>query len=86
MQAPVFPPSPRRNVWAECSVLMIRGQVFDQVQDRVTSDMESAKDIYNNYLERLKDSLRIQATRMIIYGASTFFAVNRLPYERIGFC
>jgi two-component system, NtrC family, sensor kinase len=50
-------------------VLMIRGQVFDQAQDRVSSDMESAKEIYNNYLERLKDSLRIHATRMIVYGA-----------------
>jgi two-component system, NtrC family, sensor kinase len=50
-------------------VLMIRGQVYDQAQDRVASDLESAKEIYKNYLERLKDSLRIHATRMIIYGA-----------------
>jgi two-component system, NtrC family, sensor kinase len=50
-------------------VLMIRGQVFDQAQDRVASDIESAKEIYQNYLERLKDSLRIHATRMIVYGA-----------------
>jgi two-component system, NtrC family, sensor kinase len=50
-------------------VLMIRGQVFDQAQDRVASDIESAKEIYKNYLDRLKDSLRIHATRMIVYGA-----------------
>jgi two-component system, NtrC family, sensor kinase len=50
-------------------VLMIRGQVFDQAQNRVASDLESAKEIYKNYLERLKDSLRIHATRMIVYGA-----------------
>jgi two-component system, NtrC family, sensor kinase len=50
-------------------VFMIRGQVFDQAQDRVSSDVESAKEIYTNYLERLKDLLRIHATRMIVYGA-----------------
>ncbi len=49
--------------------LMIRQQVYDQAQARVTSDLESAKEIYQNYLERLKDSLRIHATRMIVYGA-----------------
>ncbi len=50
-------------------VLMIRKQIYSQAQARVTSDLESAKQIYQNYLERLKDSLRIHATRMIIYGA-----------------
>ena len=49
--------------------LMIRRQIYDQAQARVTSDLESAKEIYQNYLERLKDSLRIHATRMIVYGA-----------------
>jgi two-component system NtrC family sensor kinase len=49
--------------------MMIRKQVYVQAQARVTSDLEAAKEIYNNYLERLKDSLRIHATRMIVYGA-----------------
>jgi two-component system NtrC family sensor kinase len=56
-------------VTAIVGVLMIRDQIYDQAQARVTSDLESAKEIYSNYLERLKDSLRIHATRMIVYGA-----------------
>jgi two-component system, NtrC family, sensor kinase len=56
-------------VAAGVGVLMIRTQIYDQAQARVTSDIESAKEIYLNYLERLKNSLRIHATRMIIYGA-----------------
>ncbi len=56
-------------VTAVVGVLMIREQIYKQAQARVTSDLESAKEIYNNYLERLKDSLRIHATRMIVYGA-----------------
>ena len=49
--------------------IVIRKQVYEQAQARVTSDLESAKEIYKNHLERLKDSLRIHATRMIVYGA-----------------
>jgi two-component system, NtrC family, sensor kinase len=49
--------------------LMIREQVYEQAQTRVSSDLESAKEIYQNYLERLKDSFRIHATRMVVYGA-----------------
>jgi two-component system NtrC family sensor kinase len=56
-------------ITALAGVLMIRQQIYDQAQVRVTSDLESAKEIYNNYEERLKDSLRIHATRMIVYGA-----------------
>ena len=56
-------------VTAAAGVLMIREQIYEQAQIRVTSDLESAKEIYNNYLERLKDSLRIHATRMVVYGA-----------------
>jgi two-component system, NtrC family, sensor kinase len=56
-------------VAAAVGVLMIREQIYEQAQSRVTSDLESAKEIYQNYLERLKDSLRIHATRMIVYGA-----------------
>ncbi|MBN1570472.1 MAG: cache domain-containing protein [Acidobacteria bacterium] len=56
-------------VTAIAGILMIRQQIYDQAQVRVTSDLESAKEIYSNYEERLKDSLRIHATRMIVYGA-----------------
>lgn len=56
-------------VTAVAGVMMIRAQIYDQAQVRVTSDLESAKEIYNNYADRLKDSLRIHATRMIVYGA-----------------
>jgi two-component system, NtrC family, sensor kinase len=56
-------------VTAVVGVLMIRDQIYDQAQSRITSDLESAKEIYSNYADRLKDSLRIHATRMIIYGA-----------------
>jgi two-component system, NtrC family, sensor kinase len=56
-------------VAAAVGVLMIREQIYEQAQSRVTSDLESAKEICQNYLERLKDSLRIHATRMIVYGA-----------------
>jgi two-component system NtrC family sensor kinase len=56
-------------VTALVGVLMIRDQIYDQGQSRITSDLESAKEIYSNYADRLKDSLRIHATRMVIYGA-----------------
>jgi two-component system, NtrC family, sensor kinase len=56
-------------ITAVVGVLMIREQIYEQAQARVTSDLESAKEIYQNYLDRLKDSLRIHATRMIVYGA-----------------
>jgi two-component system NtrC family sensor kinase len=56
-------------VIAIVGVLMIREQAYEQAQARVISDLESAKEIYQNYLDRLKDSLRIHATRMIVYGA-----------------
>ena len=56
-------------VAAFVGVLMIRDQIYDQAQVRVTSDLESAKEIYSNYAERLQNSLRIHATRMILYGA-----------------
>jgi two-component system NtrC family sensor kinase len=56
-------------VTAVAGVMMIRQQIYDQAQVRVTADLESAKEIYSNYAVRLKDSLRIHATRMIVYGA-----------------
>jgi two-component system, NtrC family, sensor kinase len=56
-------------VTATVGVLMIREQVYVQAQARMTSDLETAKLIYLNNLERLKESLRIHATRMVIYLA-----------------
>ncbi len=56
-------------VTAVAGVMMIRQQIYEQAQVRVTANLESAKEIYSNYAERLKDSLRIHATRMIVYGA-----------------
>ena len=56
-------------VTAVGGMLMFRGQIYDQAQARVKSDLESAKEIYQNYLERLKDAMRIHATRMVVYGA-----------------
>jgi two-component system NtrC family sensor kinase len=56
-------------VTATVGVLMIREQVYVQAQARMTSDLETAKLIYQNNLERLKESLRIHATRMVIYLA-----------------
>lgn len=50
-------------------VSMIRNRVFVQAQAQVNSDLEAAKEIYQSGLDRLKDALRIHATRMIIYGA-----------------
>ncbi|MEW6365811.1 MAG: cache domain-containing protein [Acidobacteriota bacterium] len=50
-------------------VRMIQRHVYEQAESKVSSDLESAKEIYQGYLERLKDSLRIHATRMMIYGA-----------------
>jgi nitrogen fixation/metabolism regulation signal transduction histidine kinase len=40
---------------------MLRRQVVAQAQERVTSDLEAGKEIYQGHLERLKDALRIHA-------------------------
>lgn len=50
-------------------VSMIRSRVWVQAQAQVNSDLEAAKEIYQSGLDRLKDALRIHATRMVIYGA-----------------
>jgi two-component system NtrC family sensor kinase len=47
----------------------INQQVYDLAQAQINSDLEGAKEIVRNYQERLKDALRIHATRMVIYGA-----------------
>jgi two-component system NtrC family sensor kinase len=68
-------------ITAILGVLMIRAQIYDQAQSRLDSDIESAKEIYSNYLERLKDALRIHATRMIVYGALENGDTTRLVAE-----
>ena len=50
-------------------VAMLRQQVYLQAGQRVNSDLEAAKEIYRGYLDRVKDTLRIHATRRLIYGA-----------------
>ncbi|HEY3352209.1 MAG TPA: cache domain-containing protein [Polyangia bacterium] len=54
---------------AVVGVLMIRRQVLDQAQGRIASDLSAAQEIYQNVVDRLKGSLRIHATRRVIYGA-----------------
>ena len=51
------------------AVMRIREQVFSQAQARVTSELEAAKEIYQNYEERLKDAIRIHGTRRTVVEA-----------------
>ncbi len=60
---------------------MLQQRVFEQAQNQVNSDLEAAKVIYQNYVERLKDALRIHATRMVIYGALLRRDKSGLPDE-----
>ena len=48
---------------------MLRARVYEQAQAQVNSDLRAAQEIYASTLDRLKDALRIHATRMVIYGA-----------------
>jgi two-component system NtrC family sensor kinase len=50
-------------------VKVIHDQIYTQAQAQVNSDLEGAKEIWRNYTERLKDAIRINASRMAIYGA-----------------
>ena len=56
-------------ITAIVGVKMIQKHVFKEAQSKVNSDLEAAKDIYQTTLDRLKNSLRIHATRRILYGA-----------------
>jgi two-component system NtrC family sensor kinase len=56
-------------VTALVGVGVIRQRVFVQAQAQVDSDLQAAKDIYQWSLDRLKNAIRIHATRMVIYGA-----------------
>ena len=44
-------------------ILMIQRQVIQQAQNQVTSDLSSAREIYTNSLDRIRDAVRINATR-----------------------
>jgi len=48
---------------------VIRQRVLAQAQAQVDSDLEAAKEIYRSSLDRLKNAIRIHATRMVVYGA-----------------
>lgn len=50
---------------------MLRERVYVQAQAQVNSDLEAARVIYQQHLERLKDALRIHASRRVIYEALT---------------
>jgi two-component system NtrC family sensor kinase len=56
-------------VTAAVGTAVIRRQVYSQAQAQVSSDLKGAGEILHNYTERLKDAIRIHATRMVIYRA-----------------
>jgi two-component system NtrC family sensor kinase len=56
-------------VTAVVGVGMIRQHVFAQAQTQVNANLEAAKEIYQNSVDRIQDAVRIHATRMVIYGA-----------------
>ena len=56
-------------ITAVVGVKVIYDQIYTRAQTQVDSDLEGAREIARNYLERLNDAIRIHATRMIIYGA-----------------
>jgi two-component system, NtrC family, sensor kinase len=56
-------------ITAVVGVKVIYDQIYTRAQTQVDSNLEGAREISRNNLERLKDAIRIHATRMIIYGA-----------------
>jgi len=54
---------------AMVGIHMIKKHVYKEAQSKVNSDLEYAKEIYGSNTTRIKDALRIHATRKIIYGA-----------------
>jgi len=56
-------------VTALVGVGVIRQRVYVQAQAQVDSDLQAARHIYQSSVDRLKDAIRIHATRMVIYGA-----------------
>ncbi len=54
-------------VTAIVGTTMIRRQVYSQAQAQVDSDLKGAQEIWRNTADRLKEAIRIHATRMVIY-------------------
>ena len=54
---------------AAVGVWMIDRQIYSQAQTQVNADLQGAHEIWHTSMERLENSMRIHATRMIIYGA-----------------
>jgi two-component system NtrC family sensor kinase len=68
-------------ITAFVGVRTIQQRVFAQAQAQVNSDLELMKVIYQDHLDRLKDALRIHATRMIVYGALSGRGTSELGAE-----
>ncbi len=56
-------------VTAAVGTTVIRRQVYSQAQAQVDSDLKGAEEIFRNYSDRLREAIRIHATRMVIYRA-----------------
>ena len=54
---------------AGVGVWLIYHHIYTQAQAQVNADIEGAREICRNSLERLEHAIRIHATRMVIYGA-----------------
>jgi two-component system, NtrC family, sensor kinase len=61
--------------------IMLRRQIWDQAQQRVSADLAAGQEIYQGTLDRLKDALRIHATRRILYAALAGGPDEELPAE-----
>jgi two-component system, NtrC family, sensor kinase len=66
-------------ITAVVGVWKIREEVYAQAEAKVNSDLGSAIEIYHNHLERLRDLLRIHATRRAMYEA-----LNRRDASMLG--
>jgi two-component system, NtrC family, sensor kinase len=60
---------------------MIKKHVYKEAQSKVNSDLEYAKEIYGSNTTRIKDALRIHATRKILYGALSSGDMSELGAE-----
>lgn len=67
-------------------ILMIQGQVFQQAQSQVTSSLSSAREIYSNAQDRIRDAIRMNATRRtVIRFLSTGDTTNlAMEMQRVG--
>ncbi len=49
------------------SVYLLKESVYKEAQSKVNSDLEYTKEVFNSYKTKIKDALRIHATRKVIY-------------------